>query len=222
MCFAPWISLSTFIIEILLAIWVFIKGPKKLINQLGAVILILLGLYQLTEFMICLSLHPLFWGKMAHLTYTFLPALGVHWAFALVKEKKRLFYVYILPIIFSALVLSSPLFVKSAECSRYFITVLFEWNPIWLWCYGLYYGGFILVSAIILMKAIISENNKSKRKIYSWGFIGLLSFTVPTLIFILFFPMMNIMFPSVLCEFALLFGISVVYTAYLSEKSRRS
>ncbi len=219
MCFAPWVSLGTFSIEFLLAIWIIFLGPKKLLNRVGAAVLIFLGIYQFTEFMLCLSGNTLFWGKMSHLAYTFLPALGVHWAYALTKSKKKLIYLYLLPIIFSALVLATPNFVQTAGCDRYFISVILSWtSALWLWSYALYYGGFVVISAFIIIQAMVNENNRKQRKLYAWGLTGLLAFTVPTLLLILFFPMMNIMFPSILCEFALLFGIIVTYTVHLSKK----
>lgn len=219
MCFTPGISLTTFFIEIALAIWILYRNPKNRLNQVGAAVLFLLGFYQFTEFMLCTSVNPLLWGKMAHLAYTFLPALSIHWVFALRNQKKNLIAIYILPVIFAILAIFTTGFIKSAFCDRYFIEVLINWNSLlWYWGYGLYYSGFILIALVLLIRSIMKENNKKQRKIYSWGLIGLLSFTFPTFWLILAFPALNINAPSILCEFALLFGIIISYIIYLTEK----
>lgn len=220
MCFTPEISLTTFVVEIVLGVWILSRGYKKPINQVGAAILFLLGIYQFAEFMICASENPLVWGKFAHLIYTFLPALGLHWTYALMERKGNLFAIYSLPIGFSALAITTANFVKSAECTRYFINVFYEWSQSWFYGYGIYFCLFIIIAAVLLINSLIKENNKRKRKIYGWGLIGFLAFTMPVYILILFFPVLSISFPSVLCEFALLFGIAVTYVVHLNEKKR--
>ncbi|MFC1686056.1 hypothetical protein ACFLZZ_03485 [Nanoarchaeota archaeon] len=219
MCFTPEISFTTFAVEMVLAFWVFHRNPKKTLNLIGAAILFLLGAYQFTELMICTSGNPLFWGMMAHLTYTFLPALAIHWSYALKGAKKsNLHVIYLLPTIFVLVSLFSTNFVKSAECTKYFVTIMYEWLPIWFYGYGLYYGIFIIISMVILLEALVKEKNEYKRKIYVWGIGGMLSFTMPVYGLVLFFPALSISFPSVLCEFALLSGIFILYILHLNEK----
>jgi len=169
MCFTPAISIVTFAVEIILGLWILSKNPKRTINQVGAVILFLLGAYQLTEFMVCTSGNPLLWGKMAHLAYTFLPALGIHWVYALSNNKGRLFYIYIIPVIFTVLTLFSENFIQVAECNKYFINIIYSWSPLWALSYNLYYGLFILLAGWMFFKLISKENNKRKRKIYVWA-----------------------------------------------------
>lgn len=218
MCFTPEISFATFAIEILLGIWILKKNPKKTLNQIGAVILFLLGVYQLTEFMLCTSGNPLLWGKWAHLVYTFLPALSLHWVYTLMRKKINLSLIYSLPIAFSILTIATVNFVKSATCDRYFITVFYELSQLWFYSYVFYYGIFMIIALVVLIKALVNEKNKNQRNIYAWGLVGFLAVTAPVYVLVLLFPVLNISFPSILCEFALLFGIAVVYTTHLVEK----
>ena len=87
MCFAPYISLSTFVIEFLLAIFFFVKNPKDKLNRIVAIISLGLGLYQLNEFLICITKVPVF-TILAMSVTAILPALAI--SFALVVWKKKL------------------------------------------------------------------------------------------------------------------------------------
>lgn len=218
MCFTPEISFATFVIEVLLGVWILKKNPKKTLNQVGAAILFILGAYQLIEFMLCISGDPIFWGRMASLAYTFFPALGVHWVYALRNKKVNMTLIYSLPIIFSTLILTTVNFVQSTSCDRYFITIIYEWPTILSYAYGLYYWLFLLIGGGMLIYYLVNENNKRRRQIYAWGLIGFLSFTLPVYLLIVLFPELGLSFPSILCEFALLFGIAVTYTIYLDGK----
>lgn len=218
MCFTPTVSFLTFAIEIIMAAWVLMKDPKNRVNQLSAAILLFLGLYQLTEFMICSAGNELFWGRMGFIFYTTLPALGFDWVYAIKRSKKTVWPVYIIPAAFIIYAIVVPNFTLVAECGRYFVRAIHNWIPLLSWEYMTYYTLFIVWPALILFKAVIDENNKSRRRLYIWGLIGLLAFTVPTLFVMLILPAWNILFPSVLCHFALLYAAAVTYIIYLNEK----
>ncbi len=221
MCFTPAVSLLTFFIEIFLAGFILYLNPKNRINQVSAAILFFLGAYQFTEFGLCTAGDPFFWGRLGFIFYTTLPALAVHWVFALRKSKKTVWPVHFISGAFIVYALVASNFIKSAECGRYFIQVLHNWLPVFYLPYFLYYTLFIVIPAGMMMKWAIEENNKDKRKMYLWGFIGVISFTFPTFFLLLLLPELNLMFPSVLCQFALLFAIAVVYVVRLSNKAYR-
>ena len=221
MCFAPWASLLTFAIEIAMAAWILSRNPKKDLNRISSLILLLLGLYQFSEFRICTSADALFWGRMSHLAYTLLPALGIHWALSLrrIKIKSRdLAWIYIFPAAWMLAVMLSTGFVNSAVCSAYFIQITYRWQELAFFAYGMYYSLFILAAMMLLLKGISNENDLSRRKMLAWGLVGMMAFTLPTFLLIVLLPSLNIFFPSVLCDFALLFAIAVAYTVDLNEK----
>ena len=57
MCFTPTISLTTFIIEFILAIYFVAIAPKDKLNKLIGRITAFLALYQLNEFFVCKITH---------------------------------------------------------------------------------------------------------------------------------------------------------------------
>lgn len=223
MCFAPWASLLTSAIEIAMAAWILSRNPKKDLNRISSLILLLLGLYQFSEFRICTSADALFWGRIAHLAYTLLPALGIHWALVLrgIRSEKYLPWVYAFPAAWMIAVVLSSGFVESAVCSTYFIRIIYGWQEMALFAYGMYYSLFILAAVILLLKGISNENDPSKRKMLSWGLLGMMAFTLPTFFLIILLPSLNIFLPSILCDFGLLFAIAVAYTISLDERIKK-
>lgn len=219
MCFTPTISFLTFVVELALALWVFSANPKKTLNRVGALTLVVLGLYQLMEFFVCTSSNPLYWGRMAHIAYTFLPALGVHFALALKgAKKKHIWAIYALPAVFVILAALAPAFVNEAFCGKFFVRILYSWSELWYWSYFIYYALFMIIAGVLLIRFIAKENNAKRRKIFILGLVGALALTFPTFILILLLPELGIFFPSILCHFALLFGIAIAYIIWLSGK----
>lgn len=218
MCFTPVVSFLTFAIETIMAVWVLKRNPKSKINRLSAAILLFLGLYQLSEFMICSAGDPFLWGRLGFIFYTTLPALGFHWVHAIKRSKETVWPVHFISGAFIAYALLIPNFIQVAECGRYFVRSIHNWAPPVYWTYAIYYTLFIVWPSILLIKWILEENNKSKRKLYTWGLIGMLAFTFPTFMVMLVLPALNIFFPSVLCHFALLYAAAVTYIIYLDQK----
>ncbi len=224
MCFTPTVSFSIFVIEWILGFLVLSRRPSGRFREaynIAALLLFFLGFYQFTQFMFCTSGDYQLWGTAGFLTYTFLPAMGVHFAYSLAgKWKGSLYGLYFLPAAFSLIAGLTPGFVSVAGCSRYFITARHSWDGLVVWLYVLYYFGFILYTAYFYIAE--SEKMRKDRKILRAGFLGIMAFTIPTFVLITVFPALNIMFPSVLCEFALLFAIFIFYMIGLIEKSNHT
>ena len=218
MCFSPIVSFLVFMLEVILACYILTKNPKNSLNQLAAAIMALLGFYQLSEFMLCISGNPLLWAKIGHLAYTFLPALSVSWVYCLIKSKKSQLFYYALPAFFSALAILKSDFIASAQCMDCFISIGYNWPWAWFWLYHIYYFGFILLAAIILIKSIAKEKSKGRRNLYWIGLLGFLVFSLPAFLLLIVFRNLAIIFPSLYCEFALIFTIIAFFTIRQSER----
>lgn len=232
MCFTPYISLSTFVIEFLLAIFFLLKNPKDKLNRIVALLSLLLGIYQLNEFLICTTQINIF-TRLAMITTSILPAIGI--TYALIMWRKKLSYYWHLliysPVVFFIVMFSMPLYYStSASCGSVFV----KYPSLGLLgdFYSIYYFGYIIASLILFYIAgnfdashkIISQKIKSSKdyKYYkgllSLGALGMLIFTVPTYIFLQFLPSLSIKFPSVLCEFALLLAIELIIVIWYKDK----
>lgn len=221
MCFTPAVSFLTFAIEILMAAWVLYLNPKERINRVSAAVLFFLGMYQFTEWGLCSAGDPFWWGKLGFIFYTTLPALAVHWVYALRDDKRAIWPVHFVSAGFILYALLASDFVNTAECGRFFVKVLHNWLPMLYWPYFTYYTLFIAYPAVMLLNSIIHEDDKPRRRMYVWGLVGMLAFTFPTFFVLLVLPEFNLFFPSMLCQFALLFAISVAYVVSLNEKIKK-
>jgi len=208
MCFAPYISLSTFIIEFLLATYFLLQNPKDKLNKIIALTSFLLGIYQLNEFLICVTKINLF-TKLAISTTAILPVLAI--SIALVMSRKKIKYYWKLliysPAAFFILAFTmSNTLTQSATCSTVFIE----------------YPIFGLLGKFFALYYLVSANTKSKHEkvLSGLGMLGMFIFTIPTYIFLLFLPALDIKFPSVLCEFALLLAIEFIFLLWYKEEHK--
>jgi hypothetical protein len=223
MCFTPTISFTIFAIEWILGFMVLGKrknsGRFHETYSLAAYLLFFLGFYQFTQGMFCVSGDYAFWGLAGFITYTFLPALGLHFAYTLIgKKDRKLSWIYFIPALFSIIAVLTPNFVSIASCSSYFIVSIHSWSNLMGWIYSAYYFGFILYVAYLFN--LESRKGKKDWNVVMTGLIGILAFMIPTFILLILVPALKIGFPSILCEFGLLFGICVFWMMHLMEKQR--
>lgn len=217
MCFAPYISLSTFIIEFLLAIYFLLRNPKDKLNQIIALLSLMLGIYQLNEFLICVTGANIF-TRLAMITTALLPSIGISYALIMWRKKLKWYWHTLIytPAIFFIVMFSMPFYYKTnAFCNSVFI----QYPNIGLMSdfYGLYYTIYVVGTGVLFY---LASNNKSKKEriLLRLGMLSMLIFTVPTFIFLQFLPSLNNSFPSVLCEFALLLAIELIIVIFFKEK----
>jgi len=225
MCFSSTISLSTAIIEFILATILLLFVKKSPARNFFIVIIYLLGFYQLTEFMLCSSTNPHLWAIIGFITYIFLPAIALHGVLKFLNKKANLFLIYIIPVLASLIAIFTPGFIISASCDKVFVNVdtIINFSSSLLinalsWVYLAYYPGFILLASLILYRNYLKQRNKIRRGIEIAWMLGVLLATLPALIFILIFPTLGKTFPSVLCGFALLTAITAFIAVYLEGK----
>ncbi|MBT3720449.1 hypothetical protein HOG47_02270, partial [archaeon] len=118
MCFAPYVSLSTSMIEFLLSIYFLTKNPRDKLNRMIALISFLLGLYQLNEFLICTTRAPIF-TILAMSVTAILPALAVSYALIMWRKKLNFGWNVLIysPILFFILMFSLMKYYHvSAQC----------------------------------------------------------------------------------------------------------
>lgn len=225
MCFTPFISLTTAIIEFAVATFILIKYKKYFVPVFSAILIYVLGFYQFTEFMLCSSGNPFLWAKIGFITYTFLPAIGLHFILRLAKNKKYNKLIYLVPIFFAIITIITPNFIIKASCSKVFVivqNVLASQNYANLFpFYLIYYVGSILIIGIILLALIKKERNKLDKKIEELWFIAVLITILIPIILILIIPALEIKFPSIYCEFALLFTITALISSSLYAKKKK-
>jgi len=224
MCFTPSISLATAIIEFLAAAIILTQFKKTTTNKFFATIIIFLGFYQFTEFMLCMTDSSNFWARVGFITYTFLPAIALHFVLKITNKKCFLELIYFLPALFSFFAVFFKDFILKSQCNSVFIlaqtlfTATYIENFMPNIFYLIYYFGFILLSFYFLLKEYKKQKDKRQKTLLFTIFLAILVSLLPAFIFILFLPSFRIMFPSIYCQFALIFTIIVFLGAYKVEK----
>src|SRR3989338_5367902 len=110
-CFTPAISISTAIIEFILAIILILYFPRSKLRNFFALFIVMFGTYQFSEYLVCIGSNPKFWATVGIITYSFLPAAGFHAVLRTFHKKFSLFFVYIIPVIASIALAVIPDFV---------------------------------------------------------------------------------------------------------------
>jgi len=218
MCFAPYVSLSTFVIEFLLAAFFLLKSPRDNLNRIIALMSLLLGFYQLNEFLICVSGVGLF-TRLAMMTAAVLPALGITYALIMFREKIKFRWHLLIysPAIFFILMFGVfDYFKESAVCSSIFIQ--YPDAGLLGMFFGLYYLVYLVAGLIMFYFVASRVKSMYEKRLVHLGMLGIFMFTVPTFVFLLFLPALRIQFASVLCEFALLFAIELVVVLWYKDK----
>ncbi len=226
MCFSPPVSLTTAIIEFLLALILLWRFKKSVVTVFTALLLFFLGGYQFAEFMFCVSGNTVLWASIGFISYTFLPAVGLHYMISLHKPRKHKMLVFLLYIP-TAISVALPIFIKNfiigGVCNTFTITVhnrFFQEHPLFSFLYILYYFGYIIMACILMERYYKGEKDKIKKKVYGYVLAGMLIITVPALILLVIMPSLKMVFPSMYCHFALAFGIMAFMSAMVYEQQK--
>ncbi len=220
MCFAPYISVSTFIVELLLAVYFFLLDSKDKLNRFIALLSLSLGIYQLNEFFICTTTTGLF-TRSAFAVTAVLPAMAI--TYALIMWRKRLKWhlhaMIYLPAVFFVVAFSLPWSFKSAAtCQSVFIQ--YYLHPLLGKFYGLYYLTYLFAAVVLFYFAAANAKSEVEKRLFYLGILGIAMFVVPTYLFLIFLPGFKLQFPSVLCEFALLLAIELCFVAWYKERHK--
>lgn len=209
-CFSPLIMIITFVIEISLAIYTFIKS-KKAGSDVGIVLVLLfLGTFQLAEYQICEGTNILMWARIGLFAITFLPVLGIYLISKLHKESMLLKIGFLLAVAFVVFFLFVPWTIDGATCGGNYIIFDIKTNIHSL--YGYYYLGFLFLGIWQALIGVKSEKSKADiKKALRWLIIGYLSFILPlTLVYILI-PITRAAVASIMCGFAVVFAFIITF-----------
>lgn len=220
MCFAPWVSLTTALIEWCVAFFVLTFHKHSKLHRFVALFLIILGLYQFSEFLLC-TFSSVFWAHIGFVIYTILPAAGLHLVFVSDKKDYWIWPIYILPAFFIFYSFWVPIFIQSAQCSSVFIQTSYTFfsseNLLASVIYWLYYGLYVAFATYVGFDRILRSDLKH-RVIFSLLAIASILSILGSFVFIVFFPQYGLQFPSIYCQFALLFSLLAMVALLLEKK----
>lgn len=203
-CFSPAVMVVTFIVELFFVIFAVIQyGVRKPKNIISVVLLFLLAMFQLAEYLVCMSVgNPVLLSRMGFILITLLPPLGIHLSHAIINKKTPLLLLpYSASISLITFFLLSENTFSTIACTGNY--VIFNITPLMDILYGFYYHGFLIVGLYFAVKYSHLAESIEQRKILSWLAVGYAFFMFPTGAVILMKPETIRGIPSVMCGFAL-------------------
>jgi hypothetical protein len=223
-CFSPLAMLVTFVIEFVGATYTLIRYKMNKVGRLVVVLLSFLGLFQVSEYMICEKVGGVEWSRIGFFATTMLPPLGITLGLA-ISEFKNKFTNVLKPLmwvacgLFSFYVVFWRNAITSEVCSGNY--VIFYTNEI-MWLYSLYYFSLLgigLVGGLCVIKGLKDE--KRKKSLVALVF-GTLAFLVPTFVVNLLSHETIEAIPSIMCGFAVILAIDLLFVILPTSGIKRA
>ncbi len=203
-CFSPEVMLATFLIEVAAAIYVFFRYKTTVFSRIVISILLLLAGFQFIEYQICEIGDSLILTRLGFVFITILPVLALHLTYTITGSRHFLKLGYVLMFAFILIyAFAENAVTSSAVCTGNYIVFYSQTELAWL--YAGYYFLFLLLGIWEALEGLLE--NKGERKALVWLIIGYLSFMLPMGIVYLISPPARDAIPSIMCGFALLFGL---------------
>ena len=200
-CFSPPVMLLTFLFEFGAALYVLWRYKIDTLTRLVVLVLITLGTFQLSEYMICggLGLHGEAWARLGYVSITALPALGIHLIVALAGKKAPwlLISAYASMIGFALYFALLPDAINVHECRPNY--AVFNMDYVNIMLYSAYYIGWLLVGVLL---TIHWSKNHPVSAALKYLCAGYLTFMVPVVVVNLLDPATMAGIPSIMCGFA--------------------
>ncbi len=206
-CFTPEVMIATFIIEMILAVYVLVRYKMSSFSRSAAALVILLAGFQLAEYKICTDSDFLFWPVFGFIMITILPVLGLRLISLVTKTRHFLNIGYLAMISFMVFFILSPQTNQNVMCGGNYIIFGTEERVAML--YAIYYFLFLFLGIF----EVVRHERKETKNISYWILAGYLSFILPTGIVYLMSPATRQAVPSIMCGFAIFFALILALKA---------
>lgn len=217
--------LATFLIEIALATFVFIRHRSTRFGKTAGLTLILLAVFQIAEYKICARSDDIsiLWAKVGFVAITLLPVLGLYLVSLVSRKPHFLWAGYLSAAAFAGYFLLVPKSISAAICGGNY--VIFKASHDVYWLYGLYYWGFLLLGIWESLEKMSEVDGGRVRNVLKWMIVAYASFMAPMGAVYFLVPITRGAFASVMCGFAVtmafLLALKIV-PAYDLTHSRHS
>ncbi len=203
--------LATFLIEFGLLFYVLWRYKMSPIIRLSVIFLTCLGVFQLSEYMLCggLGLSHIEWVKLGFIAITLLPALGLHMTatVAKVSAKPLLYTAYASAGVFVAYFALTGGTAAIRECAPNY--AILEIGGVASLLYTAFYYGWLLLT--VGLAAYWARVKPAKARVLRWLAFGYAVFIVPTTLANLIDPATLVAIPSIMCGFAVLCALILVW-----------
>lgn len=213
-CFSPPIMLATFVIESVLATYVYARYKMDTLGKLAVAMLLALAAFQLCEYHVCggWGVRASEWSRAGYVFITLLPPLGLHILHVVADKPRRrlVFTAYATMVAFIAYFTVVPRVFHGYACTGNYVIFQIGIHP--AIAYGTYYYTWLAVG-ICLGWRWANELKAQGKKLLSRNLavqafvLGYLIFLVPTALANSVKPETRRGIPSIMCGFAVLFAL---------------
>ena len=209
------LSIIFFGIEFFILVAVIIFNRKHPFFWSIAMMLVLLQLYQLVEFLICIGVNENITGRIAYTIITFLPPMGYFLSSKVVGWKFPDYWIgFAAATGFSLYYIVTPGSVGLVSCNPFYAVYSVHHS----FYYGIYYMGILVYSIFFLAAHLIFRRNKVDRKSSLFVLIGYLSFLVPMYLMVWVDSYFANKVPSIMCKYALLLAVILAVFSFIKPK----
>lgn len=228
-CFSPPVMVTTFAVEVIMAVYTLVRYKMNEIGRLVVAALFFLALFQLSEYFVCggAGLSAMHWSRIGYVAITTLPPLGLHMLYVLAGEKRRRLVAaaYLSMIGFIVYFLTISTAFRGYHCTGNY--VIFQLGDRASIMYGFYYYGWLMATLALAMRwhgqhSGDEPEQKRTRRTITALIIGYLVFLVPTALANSVNPATRRGIPSIMCGFAVLFALILVFYILPRTAKRRS
>lgn len=208
-CFSPPVMLATMIVEGILALYILLRYRHGAFAKLAAVLVALLGIFQLSEYQVCGNHDAQFWSHFGLAAITLLPIVGLQLISFVTKKKRFLVVGCAIAAALALVFLFVPQSITGSLCGGNYVvfsgpTALYEF-------YGAYYFTFLIFAVWESVEAMRENKNGVIQRILRWFVIGYLSFMAPMGIVYALYAPARIAVTSIMCGFAVILAFIVAF-----------
>ncbi|MBW3568553.1 hypothetical protein KY385_00275 [Candidatus Parcubacteria bacterium] len=213
-CFSPPVMLATFFIETAYILYILLRYKVSPLTRLAIGILSLLALFQLAEYFVCTgsSFAGQFWSRVAFVSITFLPALGIHFVYKIAGRpwNNLVGAAYGMAIAWVVVLAFLPGIFSTYKCGGNY--VIFDFNNLG-GPYFIYYYFWLFIGTIMALKFSLNmaKAQKKTKQALMMFIVSYLALLVPTTILNTINPQIYKGIPSIMCGFAVIMATIITF-----------
>ncbi|HVY67785.1 MAG TPA: hypothetical protein VHA30_02740 [Patescibacteria group bacterium] len=201
--------LATMIVETILALWTLLRYRQGLFGKVAAAILLLLAMFQASEYQVCGNHSAEIWSRLGLVAITLLPVLGLRLIHLITRQKHFVFLGALLAAAFVLYFIFAPRHDVSSFCGGNYIIFtgpgsLYEF-------FGAYYFGFLILSIWQALTAKRETPSRLLQSILRWVVAGYLSFMLPLGVVYAVYAPARVAVASIMCGFAVIFALILAF-----------
>lgn len=220
-CFSPPVMVATFLVEIVMAMYVLWRYKMSQLTRLVTALLVSLATFQLAEYFVCggLGMNAQMWSRIGYVAITLLPPLGLHITQVIAKKPVSQLTVlaYATSFLWVGLLALSQQAFSGYHCGGNY--VIFQLTPPLGGLYFIHYYLWLFITMYVAAGFAKTANIRVKKALQAL-IAGYAAFILPTSLIRLIWPHTAQGMPSIMCGFAVIFAIVLVWKVMPLEKER--